>query len=374
MIINIASFGGRCHLLDTARELERHGHTVRFYSYITNGRAAAFGLKKECNYSLLWFAWPYLIWMRLFGFGGWGTLLYQWLCDILLCYYMKPCDVFIGQSPMHYHALKWAKRKWGATTILERGNSHVLEYICNLSDTPEGQHFKSFAIKQDTKAYPIPDYISVGAEHVKESFLIHGIDESRLFVNNYGFDSSQFKPSKLRGNYDIIMVGTWCLRKGCDRIADACKAKGYKCLHVGPVGDYPLPDNGSITSMGTVDQQELQRYYEQAKVFVLPSREEGLALVLMQAAACGLPIVCSKESGGSDLRQYAMQPEYILELPDTDTPTLCYAIDRALEYADAQSGVRNYMGAGLHSISFEAYGNRYNDFLITVKENKIQYR
>ena len=52
MIINIASFGGRTHMLDTARELEKFGHIVRFYSYVPTKRAMKFGLKKECSYSL----------------------------------------------------------------------------------------------------------------------------------------------------------------------------------------------------------------------------------------------------------------------------------------------------------------------------------
>lgn len=51
MVINIASFGGRTHMLDTARELARHGHTVRFYSYVPTKRAVRYGLPKECSFS-----------------------------------------------------------------------------------------------------------------------------------------------------------------------------------------------------------------------------------------------------------------------------------------------------------------------------------
>ena len=42
-------------------------------------------------------------------------------------------------------------------------------------------------------------------------------------------------------------------------------------------------------------------FYNQSNVFVLPSLEEGMPTVLLQAMACSLPIICSKNSGGGDL-------------------------------------------------------------------------
>lgn len=45
MRINIGSFGGRAHMLDLARELEKMGHNVKFYSYVPTSFAMKFGLK-----------------------------------------------------------------------------------------------------------------------------------------------------------------------------------------------------------------------------------------------------------------------------------------------------------------------------------------
>lgn len=366
--INIASFGGRTHLLDTARELDEEGFEVRFYSFVPDKRAIQFGLRKECNYSLLWFAWPYLIWLKLFGFGGWGTLVYMTLCDWLLCIYMKPCDVLIGQSPMHYNALKYAKKKWNATTILERGTSHILEFRKHLSEFKSYNGiFDRITLHQDSKAYNIPDYISIGSEHVKDSFTKNGIAAEKLFVNNYGFAGDNFHPTELSGDYDILMVGTWSYRKGCDLIAKACRQKGYKCLHVGDIIDKIDSSNPNITHIASVAESKLINYYKQAKVFVLPSREEGLALVQCQAAACGLPIVCSKYSGGRDIREYADRKEFIIEIEDYSAEALSSSIDEAIELADSQNGIRNYMGKGLDDITFKAYGKRYADFLRSIK-------
>lgn len=361
--INIASFGGRTHLLDTARELDKAGYDVRFYSFVPDSRAIQFGLRKECNHSLLWFAWPYLIWLKIFGFGGWGTLIYMTLCDWLMCIYMKPCDIMIGQSPMHYQSLRYAKRKWNAITILERGTSHVLEYLKHLGKADNLNTFQKLVNRIDAKAYPIPDYISVGSEHVKDSFILHGISPDKIIVNNYGFDSSHFAPTERTGDFDIIMVGTWCFRKGCDRLTEICKDKGYRCLHVGNIGDIDFPNDENFHHIDPVDESKLTYYYKQAKIFVLLSREEGLALVLLQASACGLPIVCSKYSGGKDIRKYTEKHEFIKVVEIDDITTINKAIENALALANMQKGTRNYLGKGLSETSFEAYGKRYADFL-----------
>jgi len=53
---------------------------------------------------------------------------------------------------------------------------------------------------------------------------------------------------------------------------------------------------GAFTYVGQVPRDRLRWYYSQASVLVLPSIEEGLALVLAQALACGLPVVATANS------------------------------------------------------------------------------
>lgn len=158
-------------------------------------------------------------------------------------------------------------------------------------------------VKRELESYVIADYIAIASKHVYESFMIHNYPKEKLFVNPYGVELSDFYPDMTRQrNYDVIMIGGWSYRKGCDLIIEAINRTGYSFLHVGGLVDMEFPKMPNFTHHGIVDQKELINYYHQAKVFVLPSREEGLAMVQAQAVACNLPVVGSKDSGAEDLK------------------------------------------------------------------------
>ena len=61
-----------------------------------------------------------------------------------------------------------------------------------------------------------------------------------------------------------------------------------------------FPDEINFKHQNIVPESELIYYYSKAKVFVLLSKDEGLALVQPQAVACGLPLVITKHTGGDD--------------------------------------------------------------------------
>jgi glycosyltransferase involved in cell wall biosynthesis len=56
-----------------------------------------------------------------------------------------------------------------------------------------------------------------------------------------------------------------------------------------------------ISVLGHVPQARLREIMSTSNVMVLPSVEEGLALVQAQAMACGCPVIASENTGASDL-------------------------------------------------------------------------
>lgn len=162
--------------------------------------------------------------------------------------------------------------------------------------------------------------------------------------------------------FDVIMVGGWSFRKGCDIIADAIRQSGLSFLHVGGIVDMEFPKDKQFTHVPSVDQKELIHYYNKAKVFVLPSREEGLAMVQAQAIACNLPLVGSKDSGAEDLKAIVEHPEYITIVNDYALDSVLTAIKSALEQQKNMNGIL-YAGKAAEVLTWKAYGERYNDFI-----------
>lgn len=165
------------------------------------------------------------------------------------------------------------------------------------------------------------------------------------------------------------MVGGWSYRKGCDLIVEAVRQTEYTLLHVGSIVDVPFPDEEHFTHHSVVDQKQLVEYYNQAQVFILPSREEGLAMVQAQAIACNLPLIGSCDSGAEDLKQMAENSEYITIIRQYTTGAVANAINKVLsDYK--KPDYENYIGNMKEKLTWQAYGKRYAQFINSIVKEK----
>lgn len=366
MKINIASTH-RFHLLDLARELAKEGHDVKFYSYVPTSRCTKFGLRKENCHSLLWLALPFLLLAKIFPNNSQITYIRNIILDYYMANFMRNCDIYICLGSVYKQSIIKAKKRFNSVTILEWGSKHIIEQLKMFNKL---ESYPQKFLNRDLEIYQLVDYISIATEHVKQSFLKHGISESKLLINPYGVDLKQFNPTTLNNNYDIIMVGGWRIEKGCDLLVKVCEQYHFKLLHVGNITNMEFPKSTNMVHIDSVDQKQLIKYYSQAKVFVLPSRAEGLAMVQAQAIACGLPIVCSKETGGRDLKKFLHDKRWIIEMEDLTTEHLAKCIFQALELSKTQSGKRNYANEDIKNLTWEAYGKRYNNNLKRICDAK----
>jgi len=134
----------------------------------------------------------------------------------------------------------------------------------------------------------------------------------------------------------LLFVGSWCYRKGCDLLSTALeRLRGTHLIHVGAVGDCPLPRSERFQHVDSVPEWRLPEYYAQAHVLALPSREDGFGLVLSQGLACGLTLVASRATGGRDLLEMTDDREKVRLVPPGDLEALVLelrgALDRALQ-------------------------------------------
>lgn len=363
--INIIS-PGRFHVCDLARELDKNGFDVKFYSFVPSNRSYKFGLPKRCSNSLFLPMIPFLLLERkIFKKKKWVYRLRIKVQDFLTGIYMRKCDILIAMSGSFLYSVKKAKKD-GSVIILERGSKHILEQKRILENIPSliGKNpVSNFNVRRELEGYQIADYIAIASDHVKKSFQYHNYPVEKLFVNPYGVNLSMFKPLSIKEKkYDMLMVGGWSYRKGCDLIAKVIPKTNYSFLHIGGIVDLAFPNHPKMKHLDSVDQTKLVDYYNKAKIFILPSREDGFGMVLSQAMACNLPLVGSNDCGAPDLKNMVSNPEYITIIEDYTEEALIKAIDETMKMFKLL-GNEKYAGDAINSLTWEAYGKRYADFI-----------
>jgi glycosyltransferase involved in cell wall biosynthesis len=360
---------GRFHVLDLSRELSALGHEVRFYSYVPRKRAEQFGLSSRCHRNLLPFVWP-LIMLRRKGPLAWAgrfDALLQKTIDGLIARFLERCDVFIGMSGLCVRSAQVARHKYGAKVFLERGSRHILSQKEILEAIPgiSMPAVPEFDIHRELWGYEFADVVSIPSRHVECSFSERGYPKEKLFRNSYGVDLSMFPPTKRPQSQTptLVFAGTWSLRKGSDVLTKAIEGQPWRLIHVGAVGDMPLPKLPNFESRGVVPQSRLSEAYAMADAFVLPSREDGFGVVLCQALACGMPLVCTDRTGGEDLAEILDDRAWVTVVQPDDAAALRRGIEQALAKATKQSGQRDIMAGRRDCFSWRSYAKRYDDEL-----------
>jgi glycosyltransferase involved in cell wall biosynthesis len=114
------------------------------------------------------------------------------------------------------------------------------------------------------------------------------------------------------GPPQMLFVGRLVYQKGLDILIQALGELKNHSWHLKLVGDGPhrpvleslAEENGiteKITFMGWMDKADLYHEFNVANLFVLPSRHEGMPNVILEAMACGLPVVASNIAGNEEL-------------------------------------------------------------------------
>ena len=358
---------GRFHVLDLARELSVLGYAVDFYSYVPKSRAVRFGLPSACHRSLVPFATPALMVERFAPavprtVRNW--LLYKSL-NLAVMARLRSCDLFIGMSGIYLEAARFAKRRFGAVVWLERGSRHILSQDEILAEIPGATRPTPLAISRELAGYTFADRIVVPSLHVKESFRRDPVAYAKLFVNSYGVDLEMF-PAARRHNSDkeftLLFVGSWTLEKGCDLLVSAvARTPRVRLVHIGSIGgDLGFPTEDSrFVHIDPVPQTELAGLYADADAFVLASRQDGFGLVLAQALASGLPVICTDRTGGADLAHTPDLAQRITIIPQGDVSALVAAVERLRDRHKASECFPPLVDADRETLSWKAYGRRY---------------
>ncbi|HTY86625.1 MAG TPA: glycosyltransferase family 4 protein [Candidatus Acidoferrum sp.] len=245
---------------------------------------------------------------RLFGlFDRWAQSL------------LRPGQHFFTGPAFANGAMRRAKRD-GGLAFLDSWTSHPEEHWNLIAAEqqrwgsrypPASRYYQDRTVESVAAA----DYIFTSSTFVRQSFLKRGFDPQRLLLCPYPVDLEMYRPAPearpANRPFTLLHTGGLSLRKGAPYLLEAfrlirkevpnavLRVKRHirnDVTHLLPrYADLPVEWSENLDLAGHV------RRYQTSDLFLFPSVEDGFALVVAEALACGLPVITTPNTGASDL-------------------------------------------------------------------------
>jgi glycosyltransferase involved in cell wall biosynthesis len=193
----------------------------------------------------------------------------------------------------------------------------------------------------------LPDRIRVAAQTVPADFGAQA-DRARQDNNTYAHQQ------RLTGKV-ILYVGFLTRAKGLEDLIEVFRqiADEYRDAHLLLVGSGPL--NQTLTHdvgklglkarvhfVGFAHRHSLPQLYAGADVFVFPTHGDTFGVVVAEAIACGLPVVCSRHAGNAGMLVQEGYNGFIVDPRDHNqmkAALLCLLQDDALRSRMSQASI-----------------------------------
>lgn len=164
-------------------------------------------------------------------------------------------------------------------------------------------------------------YVWKNAKHVVANSLVlkelaqNISKKTEIKVITNGIDGEYFFPEpkhKLQNEIKLLSVGRISKIKGFDLVIHAISKLKNIDLTYTIVGDGPESKNletlkvrlgleKKVFLSGIKSKNELREIYRSSDIFILPSHNEGMSNALLEAMACGLPVIVTNAGGTIEL-------------------------------------------------------------------------
>lgn len=199
----------------------------------------------------------------------------------------------------------------------------------------------------------------------RQTLMDHGVAGDKIRVLPHGVDSARFSVAGERGNrpFRFVFVGSVSGRKGVPLLLEAwrrLRPAGAELWVVGPIAPAVrklVPDLPGLRLWGEVPGVAVAGMLQQCDVMVFPSYFEGFGLVILQAMACGLPVITTAATAGPDLIPTPGAGGWIV--PTGDLERLAEALEHCLAHQDEMPAVGRIARASAERHNWQVYGRNW---------------
>ncbi len=343
---------GRSVLDDNARVLHQHG-LLRFLALGT--RRGTHGVPAEFTRLKPAIGLASFVAAKMLSPYAWESFrfrLHPWF-DHWVKKQLLQGDHIISSYGYVNDSFRWVRRH-GGKTFLDGGNSHPDNFWSILSEEhqrwkcpypPVARHHyeRSLAMMADV------DYVLSPSSYVANSFLQRGFKPEQILKNSYPLDLNCFTPPSVprpkNRPLTLINTGSLSLRKGTPYLLAAFRLvlrhhPSARLLLTRNLQNDILPvlkqyDDLAIDWAPDLAHAQLAERLGSADIFLLPSLEDGMARTVLEALACGLPVIVTPNTGARDFVQPGVNGEVV---PIRDPQAIAEAVLKWGDRIMARSG------------------------------------
>jgi len=287
------------------------------------------------------------------------------LFDRFVTLIMRKSHILHGWASFSLESGKKQKRR-GGIFLLDRACPHARYQRELLLEEAEllGVDYDPMSLAlmdRMEQEYQLADKILVPSSYTYESFLENGISRDKLEILRLDANFTPLAPrvrsERRNGDFVVGSIGGNIIRKGFLYLLRAWKKIALKDAKLiiktsqSEIDKIPfisklIEEDPTIEVAGYFEN--IERFYDQCDVFCLPSIDDGFGMVVLEAFACGLPVITTTHVGASD---FVREGENGFRVPIRDEDGLAECLQRY--YEDPRL---------VHQMSKEAISS-YHDYL-----------
>jgi glycosyltransferase involved in cell wall biosynthesis len=240
--------------------------------------------------------------------------------------------------------------------------------------------------KQHLARFPLRRYLArtdavmVAGERSREYALRLGVPTERIFTGLYGYDFTHFAEASQASRSTsptprkFLFTGRYVREKDLETLLAAYDLYRrsspdpwtLSCCGMGPLAPL-LKGREGVTDHGFVQPKDLVMTFAQHGAFVMPSRFEPWGVAIGEAAASGMPLICSTACGAAlDL----LRPFYNgLSFSPGDVQELAHAMTWIEEHYEKLPLMGSRSQQLAEAFSAQVWADRWNDCFRYVLEN-----